>query len=43
MINTIIEIFIKEIVENGSNLRSKDANFLISGILLPHVSKVNLQ
>jgi len=27
MINTIIKIFIKEFIENGSNLRSKDANF----------------
>ena len=42
MINTIIKIFIKEFIENGSNLRSKDANFIISGIPLPPVSKVNL-
>ncbi|XP_066394379.1 uncharacterized protein [Miscanthus floridulus] len=39
MINTIIKIFIKEFIENGSNLRSKDANFIISGIPLPPVSK----
>jgi len=40
MINRGIKIFLKEFMESESTLAAKDANFLISGILFPPVSKV---
>jgi len=40
MINRVIKIFLKEFMESEGTLPAKDANFLISGILFPPVSKV---